>query len=73
MYFLVAGTGDFLKGKKVLVSFGWINRIDGNESKIYMNFAQEFIMDVPEYDPTWPDEVVNEAKRTEDGTVHPGG
>jgi hypothetical protein len=54
LYFLVVGTDNWLIGRKVLISLGWINRIDGDEAKVFVNFSKELIKNSPEYDYSQP-------------------
>jgi hypothetical protein len=47
-------THNWQPGKKVLILPRWINRIDSNESKVYLNLSQESIKNIPEFDPSQP-------------------
>lgn len=52
--FLIVDTHNWLPGRKVLISPRWINRIDWDESKVYVNLSQESIKNSPEFDPSQP-------------------
>ncbi|MGD1008458.1 MAG: PRC-barrel domain-containing protein [Ignavibacteriaceae bacterium] len=52
--FLIVDTHNWQPGKKVLILPRWINRIDSNESKVYLNLSQESIKNIPEFDPSQP-------------------
>lgn len=52
--YLVIDTVNWLPGKKVLVSPHWIERIDWNASKVYIDLSRAAIKNSPEYDPTRP-------------------
>jgi hypothetical protein len=52
--YLVIDTVNWLPGKKVLVSPCWIERIDWNASKVYIDLSREMIKRSPEYDPSKP-------------------
>ncbi len=47
--YLVADTGIWLPGKKVLISPLWIDHVSWQESKVYVNLSQEIISHSPEY------------------------
>ena len=49
--YLVIDTGDWMPGKKVLISPRWIERIDFESSKVTVALARENIMKAPEYTP----------------------
>lgn len=50
--YMVVDTRNWLPGKKVLVSPEWIERVDWNDSKVYVNMVREQIRNSPEYDPS---------------------
>jgi hypothetical protein len=47
--YLIINTGDWMPGKKVLVSPGWIDRVSFIESKVFTKFTREQIRQAPEY------------------------
>jgi uncharacterized protein YrrD len=50
-YFIV-DTGNWLPGKKVLISPQWIDRISWEDSKVFVNVTSDSIKNAPEYDET---------------------
>ncbi|MHB1687988.1 MAG: hypothetical protein ACYCVH_11510 [Ignavibacteriaceae bacterium] len=52
--FLIVDTHNWLPGRKVLIAPRWINHIDWDESKVYVNLSQESIKNSPEFDPSQP-------------------
>jgi len=52
--YMVVDTQNWLPGKKVLVSPGWIKRVSWAESKVYIELPIELIKDSPEYNPSDP-------------------
>lgn len=52
--YLIIDTGDWLPGKKVLISPQWIDKIDWAESAVYVDLSIEAIKNSPEFDPTQP-------------------
>lgn len=52
--FLIVDTHNWLPGRKVLIMPRWINRIDWDESRVYVNLSQESIKNSPEFDPSQP-------------------
>jgi len=52
--YLVIDTRNWLPGRKVLVSPGWIDSISWRESKVFVNLPKEMIKKSPEYDPSAP-------------------
>jgi hypothetical protein len=52
--YLVIDTVNWLPGKKVLVSPQWIEIIDWNASKVYIDLSRAAVKNSPEYDPTMP-------------------
>jgi hypothetical protein len=52
--YLVVDTGNWLPGRKVLVSPQWIGVIDWQEQKVTIELSMEQIKDSPEYDPNEP-------------------
>jgi PRC-barrel domain len=52
--FLVVDTNNWLPGRKVLISPYWINRIDWDESKVFVNLSMDSIKKSPEFDSEQP-------------------
>jgi sporulation protein YlmC with PRC-barrel domain len=52
--FLIVDTHNWLPGRKVLISPRWINRIDWNQSRVYINHSKEAISKSPEFDTNQP-------------------
>lgn len=52
--FLVIDTGNWLPGKKVLISPKWISSIDWGDSSVTVDLSVEAIKASPEYDPSVP-------------------
>ncbi len=52
--FLIVDTHNWLPGRKVLIMPRWINRIDFDESKVYVNLSKESIKDSPVFDSSKP-------------------
>jgi len=49
---MLSALGNWLPGRKVLVSPHWIKRIEWDEEKVYVNLSQESIKNSPEFDST---------------------
>jgi hypothetical protein len=49
--FLVVDTGNWLPGKKVLLSPHWINRVEWADGSVHFDLTRESIKDSPEFDP----------------------
>jgi hypothetical protein len=49
--YLLVDTGNWLPGKKVLISPRWVESVDWNEGRVFVNMTKEQIKDSPEYDP----------------------
>jgi len=47
--YLIIDTGNWLPGKKVLISPKWIEKVSGVESNVFVNLSQETIKNAPEY------------------------
>ena len=47
--YVVADTGNWLTGLQVLISPQWIDRINCNDSKVFINLSSEEIKQAPEY------------------------
>jgi hypothetical protein len=54
IHYMVVDTRNWLPGKNVLVSPHWIEQVDWNDSKVYVDLTQEAIENSPEYDPMAP-------------------
>lgn len=52
--FFIVDTQNWLPGRKVLISPHWIDRIDWEESRVYINLGQEFIKNSPVFDSSQP-------------------
>ena len=52
--YMVIDTRNWLPGRKVLVSPGWIDQISWRESKVFVDLPKELIKKSPEYDPSAP-------------------
>jgi sporulation protein YlmC with PRC-barrel domain len=52
--FLIVDTGNWLSGKKVLVSPTWIKEIKWETSAVYVDIPVENVKNSPEYDPSQP-------------------
>ena len=52
--YMVIDTRNWLPGRKVLVSPGWIDQISWRESKVFVDLPKEMIKKSPEYDPSAP-------------------
>jgi sporulation protein YlmC with PRC-barrel domain len=52
--FLIVETLNCLPGRKVLILSRWINRIERDELKVYLNLSQESVKNIPEFDPSQP-------------------
>lgn len=49
--YMIVDTGDWLPGKSVLVSPGWIQEMDWLANTVFVNLTQHSIENSPEYDP----------------------
>jgi hypothetical protein len=54
IYFLMVDTHNWLPGRKVLVAPYWIDRIDWDESAVYINLSKDSIKNSPAYDSSKP-------------------
>jgi len=52
--YMVIDTRNWLPGRKVLVSPGWIEQISWSESKVFVDLSRDMIKKSPEYDPSAP-------------------
>lgn len=52
--YLVAGTGAWLPGRKVLISPGWIESVDWETSEVFVYLSREEVKDSPVYDAAGP-------------------
>lgn len=52
--YLVAGTGTWLPGRKVLVSPHWIERVDWETSQVFVTLTRLAIEASPQFDPSQP-------------------
>jgi hypothetical protein len=49
--YMIVDTGNIMKGKKVLVSPDWINKVSWEEAKVNFNLPKKVISNAPEYNP----------------------
>lgn len=54
IHYLVVDTRDWLPGRKVLVSAGWIVRIIWSFKNLYFSLTKKQVENSPEYDPSAP-------------------
>ena len=54
IYCLIVDTHNWLPGRKVLIMLRWINRIDFDESTVYVNLSRESIKKSPLFDSSKP-------------------
>lgn len=47
--YLIINTGNWLPGKKILISTKWIEKVDWSKSKVFINLLREVIITSPEY------------------------
>ncbi|MEO8326400.1 MAG: PRC-barrel domain-containing protein [Nitrospirota bacterium] len=52
--YLVVDTHNWLPGKKVLISYKWVNSVDWNKQTVEVAMTRETIEGSPEYDPNKP-------------------
>lgn len=52
--FLIVATHNWLPGRKVLIMTRWINRIEWDESEVYVDLSLESIKNSPEFDSSQP-------------------
>ncbi len=52
--YLVADTGAWLPGRKVLISPGWIESVDWETAEVFVYLSKEEVKDSPVYDPSGP-------------------
>jgi hypothetical protein len=52
--YLVADTGAWLPGRKVLISPGWIENVDWETAEVFVFLSKEEVEDSPVYDPSGP-------------------
>jgi len=52
--YLVADTGAWLPGRKVLISPGWIETVDWETEEVFVFLSREEVQDSPVYDPSGP-------------------
>jgi len=50
--YLLVDTGNWLPGKKVLISPSWVESVDWNEGRVFVNMSKEQVKNSPEYDPS---------------------
>lgn len=50
--YIVVDTRNWLPGRKVLVSPGWIDRVSWADSKVHVDLPRKLIKNSPEYDPS---------------------
>ena len=54
IHYLVVDTGNWLPGKKVLVSPTWIEEVNWAERQVSLDLATDTIQNSPEFDPSVP-------------------
>ncbi len=52
--YLVAGTGAWLPGRKVLLSTGWIENVDWETGEVFVDLSKEKVKGSPVFDPAIP-------------------
>ncbi len=52
--YVVAGTGNWLSGRKVLVAPAWIRNVDWEAHQVHLELSKEQVRHSPEYDPKAP-------------------
>lgn len=52
--YLIIDTGNWLPGRKVLISTAWVEAITWDDSRVHLNLSRESIKNSPEYDPSIP-------------------
>ena len=52
--YLLVDTGNWLPGKKVLLSPRWVERMDWSKSRVYVDVTKAKVESSPEYDPSQP-------------------
>jgi hypothetical protein len=52
--YMIVDTRNWLPGRKVLVSPGWIESINWDENRVHVNLTRKAIKEGPEYDPSMP-------------------
>jgi uncharacterized protein YrrD len=52
--YLLIDTGNWLPGKKVLISPGWVNSVDWHDGRVYVDVPKAKVEASPEYDPSGP-------------------
>jgi hypothetical protein len=52
--YLLVDTGHWLPGKKVLLSPRWVESVDWNESRVYVDVTRDKVKNSPIYDPNQP-------------------
>lgn len=52
--YVVVDTRNWLPGRKVIISPGWIDHISWPEKKVYVEMNRELVKNSPRYDPSYP-------------------
>jgi hypothetical protein len=52
--YIVADTGVWLPGRKVLISPSWINNVDWESSEVFVDLSRDAVRSSPEFDPLRP-------------------
>jgi hypothetical protein len=52
--YLLVDTGNWLPGKKVLLSPRWVESVDWGRSRVYVDVTKDQVKSSPEYDPNQP-------------------
>jgi uncharacterized protein YrrD len=58
--FLVVDTGNWLPGKKVLISPQWIKKVNWADTSVYLDRSREAVQESPEFDDTKINRLVSE-------------
>ena len=52
--YIVVATRNWLPGRKVVISPGWITTVSWNDSRVYVDLRRKEVEAAPEYDPNMP-------------------
>jgi hypothetical protein len=59
---MVVDTRNWLPGRKVVISPGWIKTVSWDDSRVYVDLSRALVEAAPEYDPTVPMERAHEVR-----------
>ena len=54
LHYMIVNTGNWLPGKKVLISPGWINTVSWSDQTVDVDMTQDGVKNSPEFDPSIP-------------------